>query len=177
MSIDEITEKIIESKNNDIAKAFTMHIGSLLINNGIVPIMTEYTRNDYENITDTNEYKLVMEYGISFKELDCSKHDNEIYKKAIDDFVQKVKEHTDDILDDLEDLDDEDIFEDEAFSDPSSEEEEKEPDSLSECMKEAGESITECAEEIKETVKEAVKESVEKAAEKVDDIGKEFTEE
>ena len=70
-----------------------MHIGSLLINNGIVPIMTEYTRNDDENITDTNEYKLVMEYGISFKELDCSKHDNEIYKKAIDDFVQKVKEH------------------------------------------------------------------------------------
>lgn len=93
MTIDGITEKIIESKNNDIAKAFTMHIGSLLINNGIVPIMTEYTRNDDENITDTNEYKLVMEYGISFKELDCSKHDNEIYKKAIDDFVQKVKEH------------------------------------------------------------------------------------
>ena len=93
MTIDEITEKIIESKNNDIAKAFTMHIGSLLINNGIVPIMTEYTRDDVENITDTNEYKLVMEYGISFKELDCSKHDNEIYKKAIDDFIQKVKEH------------------------------------------------------------------------------------
>ena len=93
MTIDEITEKIIESKNNDIAKAFTMHIGSLLINNGIVPIMTKYTRDDVENITDTNEYKLVMEYGISFKELDCSKHDNEIYKKAIDDFVHKVKEH------------------------------------------------------------------------------------
>ena len=93
MTIDEITEKIIESKNNDIAKAFTMHIGSLLINNGIVPIMTEYTRDDVENITDTNEYKLVMEYGISFKELDCSKHDNEIYKKAIDDFVKLVKEH------------------------------------------------------------------------------------
>ena len=93
MTIDEITEKIIESKNNDIAKAFTMHIGSLLINNGIVPIMTEYTRNDVENITDTNEYKLVMEYGISFKELDCSKHDNEIYKKAIDDFVKLVKKY------------------------------------------------------------------------------------
>ena len=87
MMIDEITEKIIESKNNDIAKAFTMHIGSLLINNGIVPIMTEYTRDDVENITDTNEYKLVMEYGISFKELDCSKHDEEIYNKALDDFV------------------------------------------------------------------------------------------
>ena len=93
MTIDEITEKIIERKNNDIAKAFTMHIGSLLINNGIVPIMTEYTRDDVKNITDTNEYKLVMEYGISFNQLDCSKHDNEIYKKAIDDFVHKVKEH------------------------------------------------------------------------------------
>ena len=87
MTIDEITEKIIESKNNDIAKAFTMHIGSLLINNGIVPIMTEYTGNDVKNITDTDEYKLVMEYGIAFKELDCSKHDKEIYNKALDDFV------------------------------------------------------------------------------------------
>ena len=88
MTIDEITEKIIESKNNDIAKAFTMHIGSLLINNGIVPIITEYTRNDVKNITDTDEYKLVMEYGIAFKELDCSKHDKEIYNKALDDFVK-----------------------------------------------------------------------------------------
>ena len=88
MTIDEITEKIIESKNNDIAKAFTMHIGSLLINNGIVPIITEYTRNDVKNITDTNEYKLVMEYGIAFKDLDCSKHDKEIYNKALDDFVK-----------------------------------------------------------------------------------------
>ena len=92
MTIDEITEKIIESKNNDIAKAFTMHIGSLLINNGIVPIMTEYTRNDVKNITDTNEYKLFMEYGIVFKELDCSKHDKEIYNNAIDDFVNACKE-------------------------------------------------------------------------------------
>ena len=88
MTIDEITEKIIESKNNDIAKAFTMHIGSLLLNNGIVPVMTEYTGNDVKNITDPDEYKLVMEYGIAFKELDCSKHDKEIYNKAIDDFVK-----------------------------------------------------------------------------------------
>ena len=87
MSIDEITDKIIENRNNDIAKAFTMHIGSLLLNNGIVPVMTEYTGNDVKNITDTNEYKLVMEYGVAFKELDCSKHDKEIYNKAIDDFV------------------------------------------------------------------------------------------
>ena len=94
MTIDEITDKIIESKNNDIAKAFTMHIGSLLINNGIVPIMTEYTGNDVKNITDTNEYKLVMEYGVAFKELDCSKHDKEIYNKAIDDFVEYVWETT-----------------------------------------------------------------------------------
>ena len=85
MTIDEITDKIIESKNNDIAKAFTMHIDSLLINNGIVPIMAEYTGNDVKNITDANEYKLVMEYGVAFKELDCSKHDKEIYNKAIDD--------------------------------------------------------------------------------------------
>ena len=94
MTIDEITEKIIESKNNDIAKAFTMHIGSLLINNGIVPIMTEYTGNDVKNITDTNEYKLVKEYGIAFKELDCSKHDKEIYNKAIDDLLGGMNQIT-----------------------------------------------------------------------------------
>ena len=88
MMIDDIAEKIIESRNNDIAKAFTMHIGSLLLNNGIVPVMTEYTGNDVKNITDTNEYKLVMEYGVAFKELDCSKHDKEIYNKALDDFVK-----------------------------------------------------------------------------------------
>ena len=88
MTIDEISDKIIESKNNDIAKAFTMHIGSLLLNNGIVPIMTEYTRNDVKNITDADEYKLVMEYGVAFKELDCSEHDKEIYNNAIDDFVK-----------------------------------------------------------------------------------------
>ena len=69
-----------------------MHIGSLLINNGIVPIITEYTRNDIKNITDINEYKLVMEYGIAFNELDCSKHDKEIYNKAIDDFVERLIE-------------------------------------------------------------------------------------
>ena len=88
MTIDDITEKIIETRNNDIAKAFTMHIGSLLLNNGIVPVITEYTGNDVKNITDTNEYKLVMEYGVAFKELDCSNHDKEIYNKAIDDFVK-----------------------------------------------------------------------------------------
>ena len=87
ITIDDITEKIIETRNNDIAKAFTMNIGSLLLNNGIVPVMTEYTGNDVKNITDTNEYKLVMEYGVAFEELDCSKHDKEIYNKAIDDFV------------------------------------------------------------------------------------------
>ena len=88
ITIDDITEKIIETRNNDIAKAFTMHIGSLLLNNGIVPVMTEYTGNDVKNITDTNEYKLVIEYGVAFKELDCSKHDKEIYNKALDDFVK-----------------------------------------------------------------------------------------
>lgn len=94
MTINEIAEKIIESKNNDIAKAFTMHIGSLLLTNGIVPVMTEYTGNDVKNITNTDEYKIVVEYGVAFKELDCSKHDKEIYNKAIDDFVNLAKEHT-----------------------------------------------------------------------------------
>ena len=94
MNVFEITEKIVESKNNDIAKAFAMHIGNLLINNGIVPIMTEKTRKDIKNIKDTYEYKLVMEYGISFNELDCSKHDREVYNKAIEDFQEWLKTQT-----------------------------------------------------------------------------------
>ena len=101
MTIDDITEKIIESRDNDIAKAFTMHIGSLLLNNGIVPVITEYTGNDVKNITDTNEYKLVMEYGVAFKELDCSKHDKEIYNKAIDDFIRKFEMESRVILDEI----------------------------------------------------------------------------
>ena len=93
MTIEEITEKIIESRNNDIAKAFTLHISSLLLHNGIMPIMTEYTENDVENIEDANEYKIVMEYGIAFKELDCTEHDKKIYNKAIDDYNKELKEY------------------------------------------------------------------------------------
>ena len=93
MTIEEITEKIIESRNNDIAKAFTLHISSLLLRNGIVPIMTEYTENDVENIEDTDEYKIAMEYGIAFKELDCTEHDKKIYNKAIDDYSKELKEY------------------------------------------------------------------------------------
>ena len=36
--------------------------------------------------------KVVMEYGVAFKELDCSKHDKKIYNKAIDDFVNNIKD-------------------------------------------------------------------------------------
>ena len=93
MTIEEITEKIIESRNNDIAKAFTLHISSLLLHNGIVPIMTEYTENDVENIEDKDEYKIVMEYGVAFKELDCAEHDKKIYNKAIDDYNKELKEY------------------------------------------------------------------------------------
>ena len=32
-----------------------------------------------------------MQYAIAFKELDYSKHDKEIYNKAIDDFVRFAK--------------------------------------------------------------------------------------
>ena len=93
MMIEEIAEKIIESRNNDIAKAFTLHISSLLLHNGIVPIMTEYTENDAENIEDKDEYKIAMEYGIAFKELDCTEHDKKIYNKAIDDYNKELKEY------------------------------------------------------------------------------------
>ena len=32
-----------------------------------------------------------MEYGVAFRELDCSKKEKEIYNRAVDDLVEKVK--------------------------------------------------------------------------------------
>lgn len=89
MTIDEIRNKIMEEQNNIIAKAFTMQIGALLVNNGIIPIMKQYTKNDIDAITDADRYNLVMEFGVTFDELDTREHDKEVYNKATDDCIDK----------------------------------------------------------------------------------------
>lgn len=93
IDIQEITRKIIEEKENIIAKAFTVQIGELLKENGIVPVMTEYTKQDIDNITDASEYKMVTEFGVAFKELDTSKHDAQVKADAIYEFGNWLSEN------------------------------------------------------------------------------------
>lgn len=88
IDIQEITRKIIEEKENIVAKAFTVHIGELLKENGIVPVMTEYTKQDIDNVTDASEYKMVTEFGVALKELDTSKHDAKVRAEAIEEFAR-----------------------------------------------------------------------------------------
>lgn len=82
--IDDIAKKIMEEKNNLIAQAFTMQIGNLLISNGIVPIMKEYTLNDVKTIIDSDRYKMIAKFGVAFDELDTTEHDKRIISDVID---------------------------------------------------------------------------------------------
>lgn len=90
MDIERISRKIREEKDNIVAKAFTCQIASLLMTNGIVPIMTEYRKEDLDSITDTDRYKLVYELGVTFDKLDTSEHDRQIRAEAIEEVLNKV---------------------------------------------------------------------------------------
>lgn len=79
--IDEIVKDITKKKDNAIAMEFTKCIGELLKKNGVVPKMTEYTRNfETENTFETR-------YGVSIDELDFSEQD-----KAFEDKIAKLEE-------------------------------------------------------------------------------------
>lgn len=67
--IDEIVKDITKKKDNAIAMEFTKYIGELLRKNGVVPKMTEYTRNFETNKT------FGTRYGVTIDELDFSAHD------------------------------------------------------------------------------------------------------
>lgn len=81
--IERISKKITEEKDNLIARAFTYQISSLLLTNGIVPIMTEYSFNDLKTITDSDRYELVYELGVMFDSLDTTEHDKQIRAEVI----------------------------------------------------------------------------------------------
>ena len=67
--IDEIVKDIRDRQDNAMALEFTKCIGGLLRKNGVVPKMTEYTRNfETDNTFETR-------YGVSIDELDFSEHD------------------------------------------------------------------------------------------------------
>lgn len=68
--IDEIVKDIRDRQDNDMAMEFTKCIGELLKKNGVVPKLTEYTRNfETDNTFETR-------YGVSIDELDFSEHDS-----------------------------------------------------------------------------------------------------
>ena len=76
MDINEITQDIIKKEDNELAKAFTMVVASLLLSKGIQPIMNksevEYSEND-----DLNQYIIRREYNVTF-DIDTTKHDRQI---------------------------------------------------------------------------------------------------
>lgn len=102
MDIERISKKIREEKDNLIAKAFTCQISSLLLTNGIVPIMTEYRKNDLESITDTDRYKLVYELGVTFDTLDTTEHDKQIRAEVIEEYKYNTELFREIFLEELE---------------------------------------------------------------------------
>lgn len=88
--IERILEKIREEKDNLIAKAFTCQILSLLLTNGIVPIMTEHSFEHLNTITDSDRYKLVYDLGVTFESLDTSEHDKKVRANAIEEMYNEI---------------------------------------------------------------------------------------
>lgn len=78
--IDRIAKDIQEQKDNAIAMEFTKCIGELLKKNGVVPKITEYTRDfKSDNTFETR-------YGVAIDELDFSEHD-----KVFEDKIAELK--------------------------------------------------------------------------------------
>ena len=68
-AFDQIAKDIQDRQDNAIAMEFTKCIGELLRKNGVVPKLTEYTRNFETDKT------FETRYGVSIDELDFSEHD------------------------------------------------------------------------------------------------------
>ena len=77
---DNIAKDIRERQDNVIAMEFTKCIVELLRKNGVIPKITEYTR---ENVKENSIEQL---YGISIDELDFSEHD-----KVFEDKIAELK--------------------------------------------------------------------------------------
>ena len=91
IKLDEIARDIRDKKDNVVAMEFTKCIGELLKKNGVVPKMTEYTRNfETDNTFETR-------YGVSIDELDFSEHDKPFEDKIeeLETLLQKQDEFLD----------------------------------------------------------------------------------
>lgn len=78
--IDEIVKDIRDRQDNAMAMEFTKCIGELLKKNGVVPKLTEYTRNFETDKT------FETRYGVSIDELDFTEHD-----KTFEDKIAKLE--------------------------------------------------------------------------------------
>lgn len=79
-AFDNIVKDIREQKDNAMAMEFTKCIGELLRKNGVIPKITEYTREHVK------EHSIEQLYGVSIDELDFSEHD-----KAFEDKIAELK--------------------------------------------------------------------------------------
>ena len=85
LGLDEIVKDIQEKKDNAIATEFTKCIGELLRKNGVVPKITEYTREN------AKENSIECQYGVSIDELDFTEHDKVLEDKISElDRMRKV---------------------------------------------------------------------------------------
>lgn len=83
--IDEIVKDIQKQKDNAMAMEFTKCIGELLKENGVVPKITEYTRDfETENTFETR-------YGVTIDELDFSEHDK-VFEDKIAELGKRIQE-------------------------------------------------------------------------------------
>ena len=82
--LDKMVKDIRDRQNNVIAMEFTKCIGELLRKNGVVPKMTEYTRNFETDKT------FETRYGVSIDELDFTAHDK-VFKNEIAALKAKIE--------------------------------------------------------------------------------------
>ena len=85
LGIEKIARDIAKRQDNAMAIEFTKCIGELLRKNGVVPKMTEYTRNFETDKT------FETRYGVSIDELDFSEHDK-VFEDKIEDLQQRIRE-------------------------------------------------------------------------------------
>ena len=82
--IDEIVKDVRDRQDNAMAMEFTKCIGELLRKNGVVPKMTEYTRNFETDKT------FETRYGVSIDELDFSEHDK-VFEDKIAELEKQIE--------------------------------------------------------------------------------------
>lgn len=80
MTIEEIAKDISKREDEQLAKAFTMVIGSLLQSKGIQPIINKSIEEWNEN-DDLNKYIIRKEYNATF-DIDTTEHDKQVREDA-----------------------------------------------------------------------------------------------